>query len=57
MKISPLADDTTDIALAMNEIEIFGSFSGLILNRNKTEGILIRIFPIIVRFLFPHAVN
>jgi hypothetical protein len=22
----------------MNEIEIFGSFSGLILNRNKTEG-------------------
>ena len=43
-----LADDTTlfvssktDIALAMNEIEIFGSFSGLILNRNKTEGIWI----------------
>jgi hypothetical protein len=31
----------TDIALAMNEIEIFGSFSGLILNRNKTEGIWI----------------
>ena len=30
-----------DIALAMNEIEIFGSFSGLILNRNKTEGIWI----------------
>jgi hypothetical protein len=25
----------------MNEIEIFGSFSGLILNRNKTEGIWI----------------
>jgi hypothetical protein len=47
MKISTLADDTmlfvsskTDIALAMNEIEIFGSFSGLILNRNKTEGII-----------------
>jgi hypothetical protein len=31
----------TDIALAMNEIEIFGSFLGLILNRNKTEGIWI----------------
>ena len=48
IKISQLADDTTlfvssktDIALAMNEIEIFGSFSGLILNRNKTEGIWI----------------
>jgi hypothetical protein len=48
IKISQLADDTklvvsskTDIALAINEIEIFGSFSGLILNRNKTEGILI----------------
>ena len=47
-KISQLSDDTTlfvssktDIALAMNEIEIFGSFSGLILNRNKTEGIWI----------------
>jgi hypothetical protein len=46
IKIYQLADDTmlfvsskTDIALAMNEIEIFGSFSGLILNRNKTEGI------------------
>jgi hypothetical protein len=23
----------------MNEIEIFGSFSGLLLNRNKTEGV------------------
>jgi hypothetical protein len=31
----------TDIVLAMNEIEIFGSFSGLILNRNKTESIWI----------------
>jgi hypothetical protein len=66
MKISQLADNTTlfvssktDIALAMNEIEIFGSFSGLILNRNKTgmSVFIIRIFPIIVRFLFPHAVN
>ena len=25
----------------MNEIEIFGSFSGLLLNRNKTEGLWI----------------
>jgi hypothetical protein len=25
----------------MNEIEIFGSFSGLLLNRNKTEGVWI----------------
>ena len=48
IEISQLADDTTlfvssktDIVLAMNEIEIFGSFSGLILNRNKTEGIWI----------------
>jgi hypothetical protein len=31
----------TDIALAMNEIEIVGAFFGLILNRNKTEGIWI----------------
>jgi len=31
----------TDITLALNDIEIFGSFSGLILNRNKTEGIWI----------------
>jgi hypothetical protein len=47
IKISQLADDTTllssktDIALAMNEIEIFGSFPRLILNRNKPEGIWI----------------
>ena len=48
IKISQLADHTplfvsskTDIALAVNEIVIFGSFSGLILNRNKTEGIWI----------------
>ena len=48
IKISQLADHTplfasskTDIALAVNEIEIFWSFSGLILNRNKTEGIWI----------------
>jgi hypothetical protein len=25
----------------MNEIEIFGPFSGLLLNRNKTEGVWI----------------
>jgi hypothetical protein len=25
----------------MHEIEIFGSFSGLLLNRNKTEGVWI----------------
>ena len=43
IKISQLADDTTlfmssktDIVLAMNEIEIFESFSGVILNRNNT---------------------
>ena len=46
IKISQLADDTTlfcsskdDVSNAMNEIEIFGSFSGLKLNRNKTEGL------------------
>ena len=45
IKISQLAGDTTlfcnskeDVLKAMNEIEIFGSFSGLLLNRNKTEG-------------------
>jgi hypothetical protein len=43
-----LADDTTlfcnskeDVQKAMKEIEIFGSFSGLLLNRNKTEGVWI----------------
>ena len=48
IKISQLADDTTlfcssksDISKAMNIIETFGSFSGLKLNRNKTEGIWI----------------
>jgi hypothetical protein len=46
IKSSQLADDTTiccnskeDVLKAMNEIEIFGSFSGLLLNRNKTEGV------------------
>ena len=46
LKICQLADDTTlflksrqDITLAINIIEMFGSFSGLKLNRNKTEGI------------------
>jgi hypothetical protein len=44
IKISQLADDTTlyfnsknDISVAMNEIEIFGNFSGLMINRNKTQ--------------------
>ena len=48
IKISQLADDTTlyfnsknDISVAMNEIEIFGNFSGLMINRNKTEGLWI----------------
>jgi hypothetical protein len=48
IKISQLADDTTlyfnsknDISAAMNEIEIFGNFSGLMINRNKTEGLWI----------------
>jgi hypothetical protein len=43
-----LADDTTlffnsksEIPLALNEIEIFGSFSGLIMNKDKTEGLWI----------------
>ena len=41
IQISQLADDTTlyfnsknDISVAMNEIEIFGNFSGLMINRN-----------------------
>ena len=45
INISQLADDATlffnskeDVLKAMNEIEIFGSFSGLLLIRNKTEG-------------------
>ena len=40
IKISQLADDTTlyfnsknDISVAMNEIEIFGTFSGLMINK------------------------
>jgi hypothetical protein len=48
IKISQSADDTTlyfnsknDISVAMNEIEIFRSFSGLVINRNKTEGLWI----------------
>ena len=46
IKLSQLADDTTifvktreEISKALNIIEIFGSLSGLLLNRNKTEGI------------------
>ena len=48
IKISQLADDTTlyfnsknDISVAMNEIEIFSTFSRLMINRNKTEGLWI----------------
>ena len=48
LKISQLADDTTlflkskdEINIALNIIEIFGTYSGLTLNRNKTEGIWI----------------
>jgi hypothetical protein len=46
IKISRLADDTTlfctskeEIYIALNEIETFGSFSGLLMNKNKTGGI------------------
>ena len=46
IKISQFADDTTlfctskeEIYLAFNEIETFGSFSGLLINKNKTGGI------------------
>jgi hypothetical protein len=45
IKISQLADDTTlfmsskeEITSALNEIEIFGSLSGLMLNRKKIQG-------------------
>jgi hypothetical protein len=31
----------SEIPLALNEIEIFGSFSGLIMNKDKTEGLWI----------------
>ena len=48
IKISQMADDTTifvnskeDVGKALNIIEEFGSFSGLKLNRNKTEGLWI----------------
>jgi hypothetical protein len=48
INISQLADDTTlyfnsknDISVAMNEIEIVCTFSGLRINRNKTEGLWI----------------
>ena len=46
LKITQMADDTTlflnskdEISLALNLIEIYGTLSGLKLNRNKTEGI------------------
>ena len=48
IKMSQLADDTTlsfnsktEISLVLNEIEIFGSFSGLLMNKDKTEGLWI----------------
>jgi hypothetical protein len=48
LKLSRWADDTTafvqsrnEISIALNIIETFGSFSGLMLNRNKTEGMWI----------------
>ena len=47
INISQLADDTlffnskTEISLALNEIEIVGSFSELIMNKDKTEGLWI----------------
>ena len=48
IKLSQLADDTTlsfnsktEISLALNEIEILGPFSGLIMNKDKTEGLRI----------------
>ena len=51
IKISQLADNTTlfckdknDVISEMNIIEIFGSFSGLLVNRNKTEGLWIEKF-------------
>ena len=46
IKISQLADDTTlffknknEISIALNDIEILGSHSGLKMNKSKTEGI------------------
>ena len=46
IKISQLADDTTlfcsskeDVLKATNELEIYGSCSCLLLNRNNTEGV------------------
>ena len=45
IQISQLADDTTlfmsseeEITSVLNEIEIFGSLFGIMLNRNKTQG-------------------
>ena len=44
IKISQLSDDITlfmsskEITSVLHEIEIFGSLSGLVLNRNKTQG-------------------
>jgi hypothetical protein len=61
IKISQLADDTTlcassktDIASAMN-VQFLLSIS--LVNFGRMSVFIIRMFPIIVRFLFPHVVN
>jgi hypothetical protein len=59
MKISQLADDTTlyfnsenDISVAMNEIHIADTFSGLMINRNKTDGLWIGKLKLILSISF-----
>ena len=49
IKISQLVDDTTlfgtskeEISLAFNKIVTFGPFSGLLMNKNKTDRIWVR---------------
>jgi len=51
IKVLQFANDTTlfislkeEISFALNEIEILGWLSGLMLNRNKTQEMSIRIF-------------
>jgi hypothetical protein len=39
--IAGITHELTIKVVAMNEIEIFGNFSGLMINRNKTEGLWI----------------
>jgi hypothetical protein len=74
IKISQLADDTTlyfnsknDISVAMNEIEIFGTFSGLMINKKYEltikvkigiiKALMISTLPKIERFRFDHDKN